>query len=157
MLFEMSFPISLAYIIFHVLLNIQSARINYRCETSFALSLVPFSLSFIIAVPSNPKIKWVTIGIIKTKILRMHPISMFREVLSELFPLNAPPHGRPTHGSYNKADVNKEPKFNLCSGESPHLHRLWFMSVICIPVRCPDGPTNLSCSPPPSLSRPSPP
>uniref|UniRef100_A0A452EV88 Chromosome 12 open reading frame 50 n=1 Tax=Capra hircus TaxID=9925 RepID=A0A452EV88_CAPHI len=29
--------------------------------------------------------------------------------------LNAPPHGRPTHGSYNKADVNKEPKFNLCS------------------------------------------
>ncbi|XP_044797792.1 uncharacterized protein C12orf50 homolog isoform X1 [Bubalus bubalis] len=29
--------------------------------------------------------------------------------------LNAPPHGRPPHGSYNKADVNKEPKFELCS------------------------------------------
>ncbi|OWK16756.1 hypothetical protein Celaphus_00011356 [Cervus elaphus hippelaphus] len=29
--------------------------------------------------------------------------------------LNAPPHGRPSHGSYIKADVNKEPKFNLCS------------------------------------------
>lgn len=33
-------------------------------------------------------------------------------------------HGRPTHGSYNKADVNKRPNSNLCSGESPHLHRL---------------------------------
>ena len=39
--------------------------------------------------------------------------------------LNAPPHGRPSHGSYIKADVNKEPKFNLCSGEVLHLHRLF--------------------------------
>ncbi|XP_059969824.1 uncharacterized protein C12orf50 homolog [Mesoplodon densirostris] len=30
-------------------------------------------------------------------------------------PMNAPPRSRPTNGSYNKADVNKEPKFNLCS------------------------------------------
>ncbi|XP_020744704.1 uncharacterized protein C12orf50 homolog isoform X7 [Odocoileus virginianus] len=29
--------------------------------------------------------------------------------------LNAPPHGRPSHRSYIKADANKEPKFNLCS------------------------------------------
>ncbi|XP_028023210.1 uncharacterized protein C12orf50 homolog isoform X2 [Balaenoptera acutorostrata] len=29
--------------------------------------------------------------------------------------MNAPPRSRPTHGSYNKVDVNKEPKFNLCS------------------------------------------
>ncbi|CAO2581560.1 Uncharacterized protein C12orf50 homolog, partial [Lemmus lemmus] len=28
--------------------------------------------------------------------------------------LNAPPRSRPTTGSYNKADVNKEPKLNLC-------------------------------------------
>uniref|UniRef100_A0A452T2J5 Zinc-finger CCCH domain-containing protein n=2 Tax=Ursus TaxID=9639 RepID=A0A452T2J5_URSMA len=28
--------------------------------------------------------------------------------------LSAPPRSRPTHGSYNKVDVNKEPKFNLC-------------------------------------------
>ncbi|XP_005655794.1 uncharacterized protein C12orf50 homolog isoform X1 [Sus scrofa] len=28
---------------------------------------------------------------------------------------NAPPRGRPTNGSYNRADINKEPKFNLCS------------------------------------------
>ncbi|XP_049991401.1 uncharacterized protein C12orf50 homolog isoform X2 [Alexandromys fortis] len=28
--------------------------------------------------------------------------------------LNAPPGSRPTTGSYNKADVNKEPKLNLC-------------------------------------------
>ncbi|GAB1295535.1 hypothetical protein APTSU1_001076900 [Apodemus speciosus] len=28
--------------------------------------------------------------------------------------LNAPPRSRPTSGSYNKADVNKEPKLNLC-------------------------------------------
>ncbi|XP_045866500.1 uncharacterized protein C12orf50 homolog isoform X2 [Meles meles] len=28
--------------------------------------------------------------------------------------LSAPPRGRPTSGSYNKVDVNKEPKFNLC-------------------------------------------
>ncbi|KAL6033965.1 hypothetical protein STEG23_025731, partial [Scotinomys teguina] len=27
---------------------------------------------------------------------------------------NAPPQSRPTGGSYNKADVNKEPKLNLC-------------------------------------------
>lgn len=31
--------------------------------------------------------------------------------------LNAPPRSRPTTGSYNKADVNKEPKLNLCPGE----------------------------------------
>ncbi|XP_047406898.1 uncharacterized protein C12orf50 homolog isoform X2 [Sciurus carolinensis] len=29
-------------------------------------------------------------------------------------PLNAPPRSRPTNGSYHKADVNKEPKLNLC-------------------------------------------
>ncbi|XP_069397343.1 uncharacterized protein C12orf50 homolog [Delphinus delphis] len=29
--------------------------------------------------------------------------------------MNAPPRSRPTNGSYNKVDVNKEPKFNLCS------------------------------------------
>ncbi|XP_033263087.1 uncharacterized protein C12orf50 homolog isoform X2 [Orcinus orca] len=29
--------------------------------------------------------------------------------------VNAPPRSRPTNGSYNKVDVNKEPKFNLCS------------------------------------------
>ncbi|XP_038171069.1 uncharacterized protein C12orf50 homolog isoform X2 [Arvicola amphibius] len=28
--------------------------------------------------------------------------------------LNAPPRSRPTTGSHNKADVNKEPKLNLC-------------------------------------------
>nr|XP_034342815.1 uncharacterized protein C12orf50 homolog isoform X3 [Arvicanthis niloticus] len=28
--------------------------------------------------------------------------------------LNAPPRSRPTNGSYNKGDVNKEPKLNLC-------------------------------------------
>ncbi|XP_063120171.1 uncharacterized protein C12orf50 homolog isoform X3 [Rattus norvegicus] len=28
--------------------------------------------------------------------------------------LNAPPRSRPTSGSYNKADVNKDPKLNLC-------------------------------------------
>nr|XP_048274817.1 uncharacterized protein C12orf50 homolog isoform X4 [Myodes glareolus] len=28
--------------------------------------------------------------------------------------LNAPPRSRPTTGSYNKADINKEPKLNLC-------------------------------------------
>ncbi|XP_075810739.1 uncharacterized protein C12orf50 homolog isoform X3 [Microtus pennsylvanicus] len=28
--------------------------------------------------------------------------------------LNAPPRSKPTTGSYNKADVNKEPKLNLC-------------------------------------------
>ncbi|XP_037703968.1 uncharacterized protein C12orf50 homolog isoform X2 [Choloepus didactylus] len=28
--------------------------------------------------------------------------------------LNAPPRSRATNGSYNKADVNKEPKLNLC-------------------------------------------
>ncbi|XP_052021874.1 uncharacterized protein C12orf50 homolog isoform X2 [Apodemus sylvaticus] len=28
--------------------------------------------------------------------------------------LNAPPRSRPTSGSYNKTDVNKEPKLNLC-------------------------------------------
>uniref|UniRef100_A0A8D1KJF6 Zinc-finger CCCH domain-containing protein n=1 Tax=Sus scrofa TaxID=9823 RepID=A0A8D1KJF6_PIG len=28
---------------------------------------------------------------------------------------NAPPRSRPTNGSYNRADINKEPKFNLCS------------------------------------------
>ncbi|XP_036026096.1 uncharacterized protein C12orf50 homolog isoform X3 [Onychomys torridus] len=28
--------------------------------------------------------------------------------------LNTPPRSRPTSGSYNKADVNKEPKLNLC-------------------------------------------
>lgn len=31
--------------------------------------------------------------------------------------LNAPPRSRPTTGTYNKADVNKEPKLNLCPGE----------------------------------------
>ncbi|KAM5175327.1 uncharacterized protein C12orf50 homolog isoform 2-T2 [Callospermophilus lateralis] len=30
-------------------------------------------------------------------------------------PLNAPPRSRPPNGSYHKADVNKEPKLNLCS------------------------------------------
>ncbi|XP_073937885.1 uncharacterized protein C12orf50 homolog isoform X1 [Castor canadensis] len=30
-------------------------------------------------------------------------------------PLNAPHRSRPTNGSYNKADVNKEPKLNLCA------------------------------------------
>ncbi|XP_027785544.1 uncharacterized protein C12orf50 homolog isoform X2 [Marmota flaviventris] len=30
-------------------------------------------------------------------------------------PLNAPPRSRPPSGSYHKADVNKEPKLNLCS------------------------------------------
>ncbi|XP_059790710.1 uncharacterized protein C12orf50 homolog isoform X2 [Balaenoptera ricei] len=29
--------------------------------------------------------------------------------------MNAPPRSRPTNGSYDKVDVNKEPKFNLCS------------------------------------------
>ncbi|XP_032349746.1 uncharacterized protein C12orf50 homolog isoform X3 [Camelus ferus] len=29
--------------------------------------------------------------------------------------LNAPSRSRPTQGSYNKVDVSKEPKFNLCS------------------------------------------
>ncbi|XP_066865939.1 uncharacterized protein C12orf50 homolog [Kogia breviceps] len=29
--------------------------------------------------------------------------------------MNAPPRSRPINGSYNKVDVNKEPKFNLCS------------------------------------------
>jgi hypothetical protein len=33
-------------------------------------------------------------------------------------PLNAPHRSRPTNGSYNKADVNKEPKLNLCAGEA---------------------------------------
>ncbi|KAG3291292.1 hypothetical protein H1C71_012638 [Ictidomys tridecemlineatus] len=33
-------------------------------------------------------------------------------------PLNAPPRSRPPNGSYHKADVNKEPKLNLCSGEA---------------------------------------
>ncbi|XP_030876025.1 uncharacterized protein C12orf50 homolog isoform X3 [Leptonychotes weddellii] len=28
--------------------------------------------------------------------------------------LSAPPRSRPTNGSYNKVDVNKEPKFSLC-------------------------------------------
>ncbi|XP_047644559.1 uncharacterized protein C12orf50 homolog isoform X1 [Phacochoerus africanus] len=28
---------------------------------------------------------------------------------------NAPPRGRPTNGSYHRADINQEPKFNLCS------------------------------------------
>lgn len=32
--------------------------------------------------------------------------------------LNAPPRSRPTSGSYNKADVNKDPKLNLCPGEA---------------------------------------
>lgn len=31
--------------------------------------------------------------------------------------LNAPPHSRPMHGSYNKVHVNKEPKPNLSPGE----------------------------------------
>ncbi|XP_015338138.1 uncharacterized protein C12orf50 homolog isoform X2 [Marmota marmota marmota] len=34
-------------------------------------------------------------------------------------PLNAPPRSRPPSGSYHKADVNKEPKLNLCSGKAP--------------------------------------
>ncbi|XP_049639083.1 uncharacterized protein C12orf50 homolog isoform X2 [Suncus etruscus] len=29
--------------------------------------------------------------------------------------LKAPPHSKPTNGTYNKVDLNKEPKFNLCS------------------------------------------
>ncbi|KAB0400408.1 hypothetical protein E2I00_010738, partial [Balaenoptera physalus] len=39
--------------------------------------------------------------------------------------MNAPPRSRPTNGSYDKVDVNKEPKFNLCSGGVLHLHRLF--------------------------------
>lgn len=31
--------------------------------------------------------------------------------------LNTPPRSRPTGGTYNKTDVNKEPKLNLCPGE----------------------------------------
>ncbi|EPY80604.1 hypothetical protein CB1_000814002 [Camelus ferus] len=34
--------------------------------------------------------------------------------------LNAPSRSRPTQGSYNKVDVSKEPKFNLCSGHHHH-------------------------------------
>lgn len=37
---------------------------------------------------------------------------------------NAPPRGRPTNGSYNRADINKEPKFNLCSGEALYLEEV---------------------------------
>lgn len=70
--------------------------------------------------------------------------------------LSAPPRSRPTHGSYNKVDVNKEPKFNLCPGKALSLCDL-LTSVVCIPMELSDGPNNLHCYPPPSSdSRPSP-
>ncbi|ELW61474.1 hypothetical protein TREES_T100009250 [Tupaia chinensis] len=34
--------------------------------------------------------------------------------------LNAPHRSRPTNGSYNKVEVNKEPKLNLCPGLCHH-------------------------------------
>ncbi|XP_030875927.1 uncharacterized protein C12orf50 homolog isoform X1 [Leptonychotes weddellii] len=70
--------------------------------------------------------------------------------------LSAPPRSRPTNGSYNKVDVNKEPKFSLCPGKALLVCDL-LMSMVCIPMELRDGPTNLHCHPPPfSVSRPSP-
>lgn len=62
---------------------------------------------------------------------------------------NAPPRGRPTNGSYNRADINKEPKFNLCSGEALYLEK--FLTPVCGL----QGPANLNCYRlPSSFSRP---
>lgn len=71
--------------------------------------------------------------------------------------LNAPPCSRPRNGSYNKVDVTKEPKLNLCPGEFLYLYGS-LMSVVCIPMEFPDGLTHLHCYlPSSSFSRPSPP
>lgn len=58
--------------------------------------------------------------------------------------LSATPRSRPTNGFYNKVNVNKEPKLNLCPGEALCLPGL-LMSVVCIPMEFPNGPTNLHC------------
>lgn len=60
--------------------------------------------------------------------------------------LSATPRSRPTNGFYNKVNVNKEPKLNLCPGEALCLPGL-LMSVVCIPMEFPNGPTNLHSSP----------
>ncbi|XP_015453927.1 uncharacterized protein C12orf50 homolog isoform X1 [Pteropus alecto] len=58
--------------------------------------------------------------------------------------LSATPRSRPTNGFYNKVNVNKEPKLNLCPGEALHLYGL-LMSVVYIPMEFPNDPTNLHC------------
>ena len=99
-----------------------------------ASSLVPFPLSFIIAVQaSNPKNKMSYHRNNKNKNSENASYIHVQRDAVRTVSLNAPPHGRPPHGSYNKADVNKEPKFELCSGKVLHVHNCWFMSVICIP------------------------
>lgn len=55
--------------------------------------------------------------------------------------LNAPPRSKPTNGSCNKADVNKEPKLNLYPGEGlNHCGLLW--PLVCLPKELLDDLAN---------------
>lgn len=115
--------------------------IHYRCESSLLYPLFPFPFPVLQQRRLQiPKVKWVTIGIIKTKILRMHPISMFREMLSEPSHwMHLPMAGLHT-GPTLKLMLTRNP--NSTSVQVRFYTYIGFLltSVICIPMECPDGP-----------------
>lgn len=106
------------------------------------LSLTPLLLSFTAVQTPNPKNKMSYHRNNKNRNAENASyIHVQRDALRTVS-LSAPPRSRPTNRSYNKVDVNKEPKVNLCPGEAFSLYDL-LMHVVCIPMESHDDPSNL--------------
>lgn len=113
------------------------------------LSLTPSPLSFIAVQAPNPKNKMSYHRNHRNRNSENAAYIHVQKDAVKTVSWNAPPRGRPTNGSYNRADINKEPKFNLCSGEALYLEK--FLTPVCGL----QGPANLNCYRlPSSFSRP---